>query len=136
MNKTDYIRSTQTGFVTTLVKAIVLTIIVIGAIVSMSSCGDPIDGRRTATNEYSGTVLKTGKHLTIKNIDSLSVMVGDTVTVFYMDGCGSRAGYYYIANTPDIACDTMSVEMIVDGRDTTYEQFEAWNVRLDRRVLR
>lgn len=121
----------------TLVKAIIITILVIGVIASMSSCGDSVGaGRRTTTNEYSGTVLKTGRHLTIKNIDSLSVMVGDTVTVFYMEGCGSRPGCYYIANTPDIACDTMSVEMIVDGRDTTYEQFEAWNVRLDRRVLR
>jgi len=137
MNKTDYIRSNQPLFMLTLVKAIILTILVIGAIASISSCGDSVSaGRRTATNEYSGTVLKTGRHLTIKNIDSLSVMVGDTVTVFYMDGYGSRAGYYYIANTPDIACDTMSVEMIVDGRDTTYEKFEAWNVRLDRRVVR
>jgi len=121
----------------TFVKAAILTIIVVGVMATISSCGDSVSaGKRTVTNEYSGTVLKTGRHLTIKNIDSLSVMVGDTVTVFYMDGCGSRAGYYYIANTPDIACDTMSVEMIVDGRDTSYEAFEAWNVRLDRRVLR
>jgi len=137
MNKSNYIRSTNPLFVVTVVKAIILTILVIGVMASMSSCGDSVSaGKRTATNEYSGTVLKTGRHLTIKNIDSLAVLVGDTVTVFYMEGYGSRAGYYYIANTPDIACDTMSVEMIVDGRDTTYEQFEAWNVRLDRRVIR
>lgn len=119
----------------TFVKATILTIIVLGVMASISSCGDPVNGKRV-TNEYSGTVLKTGRHLTIKNIDSLSVMVGDTVTVFYMEEYGSRPGYYYIANTPDIACDTMSIEMIVDGRDTTYEKFEAWNVRLDRRVVR
>lgn len=119
----------------TFVKATILTIIVLGVMASISSCGDPVNGKRV-TNEYSGTVLKTGRHLTIKNIDSLSVMVGDTVTVFYMEEYGSRPGYYYIANTPDIACDTMSIEMIVDGRDTTYEKFDAWNVRLDRRVVR
>ena len=121
----------------TFIKAAILTIIVVGAIASLSSCGDSMSaGKRTATNEYSGTVLKTGRHLTIKNIDSLDVRVGDTVTVFYMDGYSGKSGYYYIVNTPDIACDTMSVEMIVDGRDTSYEAFEAWNVRLDRRVLR
>ena len=119
----------------TFVKAVILTIIVVGIIASMSSCTPTSSGHRT-TNEYSGTVLKTGRHLTIKNIDSLAVLVGDTVTVFYMDGCGGNPGYYYIANSPDIACDTMSVEMIVDGKDTTYEKFEAWNVRLDRRVIR
>ena len=121
----------------TFVKAAILTIIVVGVMATISSCGDSVSaGKRTVTNEYSGTVLKTGRHLTIKNIDSLDVRVGDTVTVFYMDGYGGKSGYYYIVNTPDIACDTMSVEMIVDGRDTSYEAFEAWNVRLDRRVLR
>ncbi len=119
----------------TFVKAAILTIIAVGVIATISSCGDP-NPRRRVTNEFSGTVLKTGRHLTIKNIDSLDVRVGDTVTVFYMDGYGGKSGYYYIVNTPDIACDTMSVEMIVDGRDTSYEAFEAWNVRLDRRVLR
>jgi hypothetical protein len=127
----------QKDLALTFVKATILTIIIVGVIASLSSCGDSMSaGRRTVTNEYSGTVLKTGRHLTIRNTDSLAVLVGDTVTVFYMDGCGSRPGYYYIANSPDIACDTMSVEMIVDGRDTTYEKFEAWNVRLDRRVVR
>ena len=119
----------------TFIKAAILTIIVVGIIASMSSC-TPSSADRRVTNEFSGTVLKTGRHLTIKNVDSLAVMVGDTVTVFFMDGRGSNPGYYYIANSPDIACDTMSVEMIVDGKDTTYEKFEAWNVRLDRRVIR
>jgi hypothetical protein len=120
----------------TFIKAIILTIIVVGVMASLSSCGDSMSAGRKVTNQFSGTVLKTGRHLTIRNTDSLAVLVGDTVTVFYMDGYGSRPGYYYIANSPDIACDTMSVEMIVDGRDTTYEKFEAWNVRLDRRVVK
>jgi hypothetical protein len=126
----------QKDLALTFVKATILTIIVLGVMASLSSCGDSMSAGKRATNEFSGTVLKTGRHLTIRNTDSLAVLVGDTVTVFYMDGCGSRAGYYYIANSPDIACDTMSVEMIVDGRDTTYEKFEAWNVRLDRRVVK
>ena len=137
MNKTNYIRSNQPLFMITLVKAIILTILVIGVIASMSSCGDSMSaGRRTATNEYSGTVLKTGRHLTIKNEDSLSVMVGDTVTVFYMEGHEGEGGYYYIANVPEPACDTVVTEMYIDGTDTIYEKFEAWNVRLDRRVVR
>jgi hypothetical protein len=120
----------------TFVKAAILTIIVVGVIASLTSCGDSMSDNRRVTNQFSGTVLKTGRKLTIVNEDSLAVLVGDTVTVFYMDGYAGKPGYYYIANTPDIACDTMAVEMIVDGRDTTYEKFEAWNVRLDRRVLR
>jgi hypothetical protein len=119
----------------TFIKAAILTIIVVGVIASLSSCGDPNPGRRV-TNQFSGTVLKTGRHLTVVNEDSLAVLVGDTVTVFYMEGYGSKPGYYYIANTPDIASDTMTVEMYVDGKDTIYEKFEAWNVRLDRRVVR
>ena len=120
----------------TLVKAIIFTIIVIGVIASMSSCGDSVSAGKRVTNEYSATVLKTGRHLTIKNTDSLAVLVGDTVSVFYMESCGGQPGYYYIANVPEPACDTMSVEMYIDGTDTIYEKFEAWNVRLDRRVIR
>jgi hypothetical protein len=121
----------------TFVKATILTIIVLGVMATISSCGDSMSaGRRTASNEYSGTVLKTGRHLTIRNTDSLSVLVGDTVSVFYMEGCGGQPSYYYIANTPEAACDTMVTEMYVDGKDTSYEKFEAWNVRLDRRVIR
>jgi hypothetical protein len=121
----------------TFIKAIILTIIAIGAIASLSSCGDSVSaGKRTATNEYSGTVLKTGRKLTIKNTDSLAVLVGDTVTVFYMESFGPENGYYYIANVPEPACDTVVTEMYIDGKDTIYEKFEAWNVRLDRRVVR
>lgn len=120
----------------TFIKAAILTIIVVGVIASLSSCGNSMSANRRVTNEYSATVLKTGRHLTVVNEDSLAVLVGDTVTIFYMEGYSGKPGYYYIANTPDIASDTMTVEMIVDGRDTTYEKFEAWNVRLDRRVLR
>lgn len=116
-------------------KAVILTIIVIGAIASLSSC-TRVAGDTHYSNEWRGTVLKTGRPLTIKNIDSLCVMAGDTVTVFYMPSNGSQNSYYYISNTPDIACDTMSVEMIVNGKDTSYEQFEAWNVRLEKRLVR
>jgi len=136
MNKTDYIRSTQTGFVTTLVKASIITLIVLAAIASISSCERVADRDVVYTNDWVGVVMKTGRKLTIKNIDSLGVLRGDTVTVFYMEGCAGEAGYYYIANTPDIACDTISVEMYVDGKDTIYEKFEAWNVVLDRRIRR
>jgi hypothetical protein len=134
MNKTDYIRSTQTGFVTTLVKAIVITILVIGAIAALSSCERIADKDEIIGNEWVGTVLKTGRKLTVKNIDTLGVLRGDTVTVFYMEGHEGEGGYYYIANVPEPACDTVSLEMYVDGKDTIYEKFEAWNVCLDRRI--
>ncbi len=138
MNKTDYIRSNQPLFMITLVKAIILTILVIGVMASISSCGDSMSANtgRRVTNDFSATVLKTGRKLTVKNTDSLAVLVGDTVTVFYMEGYSGQPSYYYIANVPEVAADTISIEMYVDGKDTTYEKFEAWNVRLDRRVLR
>jgi hypothetical protein len=134
MNKTDYIRSTQTGFVTTLVKAIVITILVIGAIAALSSCERVADRNIHYSNTWRATALKTGRPLTVKNLDSLCVSSGDTVTVF-LGGNGNKQ-YYYISNTPDIACDTMTMEMLIDGKDTLYEPFEAWNVRLERRIAK
>jgi hypothetical protein len=119
-----------------LVKAAITTILAIGVIAAMSSCTRVAGRNEKATNEWRGTVLKTGRHLVVKNIDSLSVMMGDTVTVFYSDGCGGQPAYYYIANTPDIACDTISTEMYVDGADTSYCHFEAWNVVLERRIVK
>ena len=138
MKKTNYIRSTNPLFMLTVVKAIILTILVIGVMASISSCGDSMSANagRRVTNEFSATVLKTGRKLTVKNNDSLAVMVGDTVSVFYMKGCSGQPSYYYIANVPEVAADTVSLEMYVDGKDTIYEKFEAWNVRLDRRVVR
>jgi hypothetical protein len=134
MNKTDYIRSTQTGFVTTLVKAAVITLIVLAAIASLSSCERVADREQVFTNDWVGIVMKTGRKLNIKNTDSLGVLRGDTVTVFYMEGHEGEAGYYYIANVPEPACDTIVTEMYIDGKDTIYEKFEAWNVVLDRRI--
>jgi hypothetical protein len=120
----------------TFIKAIILTIIVIGAIASLSSCGRVADGNRKVTNEWRATVLKTGRHLTVKNVDSLVVMAGDTVTVFLNDGNNARLSYYYISNTPETAADTMTMEMYIDGKDTIYEPFEAWNVVLERRIIK
>lgn len=134
MNKTDYIRSTQTGFVTTLVKTAIITLIVIGGIAALSSCGRVADRDEVVSNDWVGIVMKTGRKLTIKNTDSLGVLRGDTVTVFYMEGHEGEPGYYYIANVPEPACDTISVDMYIDGKDTIYEKFEAWNVVLDRRI--
>lgn len=117
-------------------KAAILTILVVGAMAALTSCERVADRNIRYSNEWRTTVLKTGRTLTVKNTDSMCVVAGDTVTVFLMPSSGGQSSYYYIANTPDIACDTMSVEMYVDGKDTTYEQFEAWNVRLERRISR
>ena len=114
-------------------KAVILTIIVVGAIASMSSC-ERVAQDRGYSNKWRATVLKTGRHITVVNEDSMMVMVGDTVTVFYSEGYSGKPSYYYIANTPDIASDTVSSEMYVDGKDTIYEHFESWNVVLERRI--
>lgn len=128
----DFSKSLALSFV----KAAIITTIVVGAMAALSSC-TRVAGEDRYTNEWRGTVLKTGRHITVKNVDSLSVIRGDTVTVFYSDGCGGQPAYYYIANTPDIACDSMASEMYIeDNKDTTYEHFEAWNVVLERRVVR
>jgi hypothetical protein len=118
----------------TFIKAAILTIIVVGAIASLSSCGRVADRDEVVSNDWVGIVMKTGRKLTIKNTDSLGVLRGDTVTVFYMEGHEGEPGYYYIANVPEPACDTIVTEMYIDGKDTIYEKFEAWNVVLDRRI--
>lgn len=120
------------GLALSLIKAAVLTIIVLTVMTSCERVAD--SGHRGYSNEWRGTVLKTGRTLTIKNTDSLCVVSGDTVTVFLMDTPTST--YYYIANTPEKAIDTSAIEMYVNGQDTTYEKFEAWNVRLERRIAR
>jgi len=117
------------------VKAAILTILVIGAIASMSSC-ERVAQDRGYSNKWRATVLKTGRHITVVNEDSMMVMAGDTVTVFYSEGYSGKPSYYYIANTPDIACDTVSSEMYIDVKDTIYEHFEAWNVVLERRIAK
>jgi hypothetical protein len=118
----------------TFIKAAILTIIVVGAIASISSCERVADRNIHYSNTWRATALKTGRPLTVKNLDSLCVSSGDTVTVF-LGGYGDKQ-YYYISNTPDIACDTMTMEMLIDGKDTLYEPFEAWNVRLERRIAK
>ena len=118
-------------------KAVILTIIVMGAMAALSSCERVADrDNRGYSNKWRATVLKTGRHITVINEDSMMVMTGDTVTVFYSEGYSGKPSYYYIANTPDIACDTIASEMYVDGKDTIYEHFEAWNCILERRIVK
>jgi hypothetical protein len=122
------------GLALSLIKAAVLTLIVLGAMASLTSCDRVADRGRVVTNEWQARVLKTNRKITVKNLDSLAVLVGDTVTVFYMDNLSQPS--YYIANVPEPALDTMSVEMYIDGTDTIYEKFESWNVVLERRVIK
>jgi len=119
-----------------LIKASILTVIVLVALLSLSSCERVADRGKTYSNEWRATVMKTGRHITVINQDSMLVMSGDTVTAFYSEGYNGTPSYYYIANTPDVACDTTSVEMYVDGKDTIYHHFESWNVVLEKRIAR
>lgn len=127
----DFSKSLALSFV----KAAILTILVVGAIASMSSC-TRVAGEDRYSNKWRATVLKTGRHITVVNEDSMMVMAGDTVTVFYSEGYSGKPSYYYIANTPDIACDTVTSEMYIDVKDTIYEHFESWNVVLERRIVK
>jgi hypothetical protein len=125
------------GLALSLIKAAVLTLIVLVALLSLSSCERVADrGNKGYSNEWRATVMKTGRHITVINQDSMLVMSGDTVTVFYNEGYNGTPNYYYIANTPDIACDTISVEMYIDGKDTIYHHFESWNVILEKRIAK
>lgn len=119
------------------IKAAILTLIVLGAMASLTSCDRVADrGNKGYSNEWRATVMKTGRHITVVNQDSMLVMSGDTVTVFYNEGYNGTPSYYYVANTPDIACDTTSVEMYIDGKDTIYHHFESWNVILEKRIAK
>ena len=82
------------------------------------------------TNTWRGTILKNNKLIFVENSDSLSVMVGDTVTVFYSNECDN----YYISNTTSKACDTATFERNIFSSDTTKFRFEAWNVRLEENI--
>jgi hypothetical protein len=119
-----------------LIKASILTLIVLVALLSLTSCDRVADRGKTYSNEWRATVMKTGRHITVVNQDSMLVMSGDTVTAFYSEGYNGTPSYYYIANTPDVACDTISLEMYVDGKDTIYHHFESWNVVLEKRIAR
>jgi hypothetical protein len=126
----------STSLALSLIKASILTVIVLVALLSLSSCDRVADRGKTYSNEWRATVMKTGRHITVINQDSMLVMSGDTVTAFYSEGYNGTPSYYYIANTPDIACDTINVEMYTDGKDTTYHHFESWNVVLEKRIAR
>lgn len=123
------------GLALSLIKAAVLTTIVLGAMASLTSC-ERIAQDRGYSNKWRAIALKTGRPLTVINEDSLQVCAGDTVTVFYSEGYNGKSSYYYISNTPNIACDTASTEMYVDVKDTVYTHFESWNVRLERRIAK
>jgi hypothetical protein len=129
-------RTFKTDLALTFIKASILTLIVLVALLSLSSCDRVADRGKTYSNEWRATVMKTGRHITVINQDSMLVMSGDTVTAFYSEGYNGTPSYYYIANTPDVACDTTSLEMYVDGKDTIYHHFESWNVVLEKRIAR
>lgn len=126
MNKTF-----KTDFALTLIKAAVLTLLVVGAISSLSSC-TRVAGQEPFNTKWRGKVLKTNRTIFVENVDSLPVMMGDTVTVFFTE----IDNKYYISNNPIGAADTSTLEMYVDNNDTIYSRFEAWNVVLERRVCK
>ena len=128
----DFSKSLALSFL----KAAILTILVVGAIASLSSCERVADRNTCYSNKWRAVALKTGRPLTVINEDSLQVCIGDTVTVFLHNGNVGGKSYYYISNTPETAADTLTMEMYLDGKDTIYEPFEAWNVRLERRIAR
>lgn len=114
-----------------LIKAAILTILIVGAIASLSSC-TRVAGENRATNQWRGRIVKNNRLIFVMNTDSLPVLMGDTVTVFL----NQSTNEYYISNNPIGACDTSTVEMYVDNQDTTYTRFEAWNVILERRIVK
>tara|TARA_R110000868_G_scaffold301561_2_gene561965 strand:- start:89 stop:487 length:399 start_codon:yes stop_codon:yes gene_type:complete len=115
----------------------ITTFFAILGLMALTSCDRVADkNHKGYSNEWRATVLKNGRHITVKNIDSLCVASEDTVTVFFMEGYSGKSSYYYITNSPIIAQDTASVQMYIDGKDTTYNSFESWNVVLDRRIVK
>ena len=121
-----------TGLALSLIKAAVLTTIVLVALLSLSSCDRIADDNRKVTNQWRGRIVKNNKLLFVVNTDSLPVMQGDTVTVYLNE----HSNTYYIDNNPIGAADTSTLEMYVDNQDTTYSRFEAWNVVLERRIVK
>lgn len=115
-----------------LIKAAVITLIVLVALLSLSSCERVGGDNRKVTNQWRGRIIKNNRLLFVVNTDSLPVMQGDTVTVYLNE----RSNTYYISNNPIGAADTSTLEMYVDNQDTIYSRFEAWNVVLERRIIK
>jgi hypothetical protein len=115
-----------------LIKASILTLIVLRALVFLSSCSRIADGDRKITNQWRGRIVKNNRLIFVTNTDSLPVLTGDTVTVYLNENTNT----YYISNNPIGAADTSTVEMYVDNQDTIYSRFEAWNVVLERRIIK
>lgn len=119
------------GLALSLIKAAILTILVVGAIASMSSC-TRVAEEKSLTNQWRARVIKTNRLVFVENTDNLPVMAGDTVTIFLNDAIDK----FYISNNPVGSCDTSINDMYIDNKDTTYIRFESWNVVLDKRICK
>lgn len=114
------------GLGLSLIKAAILTLLIVGAIASMSSCTRMADERPTRRPlKWRARALKNNKVLFVQNIDSLGVLAGDTVLVNYNED----ASIYYISNFGGSVSDTAYFDALTDS---TFYRYEALNVVLER----
>ena len=119
-------RTFKTDLALSFIKAAILTVLVVGAIASLSSCTRVADERPTRKPlKWRARVLKNNKVLFVQNIDSLGVLAGDTVLVNYNE----EGSIYYISNFGGNVSDTAYFDQL---SDSTYYRYEAINVVLER----
>jgi len=107
-----------------LIKASILTLIVLGAMASMSSC-TRIAGDSKRPTKWRAHSVKNNRIVFVENIDSLGVLAGDTVLVNY-----NEQNYtYYISNCGYEVKDTSYLDQLADS---SYYHYEAINVVLER----
>jgi hypothetical protein len=116
----------STSLALSLIKASILTVIMLVALLSLSSCD------RVADRDNPGRPLKWRAHsvknnriVFVENTDSLGVLAGDTVLVNYNE----QDYTYYIANCGYEVKDTSYLSALPDS---TLYHYEAINVVLER----
>lgn len=114
------------GLALSLIKAAILTTIVLVAIASLSSCTRVADGNNQRRPlKWRAHAIKNNRILFVQNIDSLGVLAGDTVLVNYNE----ESMIYYISNFPHSISDTSYIDQL---NDSSYYRYEAINVVLER----
>lgn len=108
------------------IKASILTVIMLVALLSLSSCDRVADRNNPGRPlKWRARALTSNRIVFVKNMDSLGVMSGDTVLVNYNE----QDYTYYIANCAYNVADTSYLDQLADS---SFYHYEALNVVLER----
>ncbi len=113
------------GLALSLIKATILTLIVLVALLSTSSCTRVADDNPGRPLKWRAHAVKNNRIVFVTNPDSLGVLAGDTVLINYNEQDYS----YYITNCGYEVPDTCYLDQLADS---SFYHYEALNVVLER----